>query len=169
MKLKSLATYALLLFMILLVNPAFSSPFRDGGSVTAKTSLPDEKEMRDKILTEFARWEGVKYQLGGTSEKGIDCSSLMQEIYHTAFADTLNERLPRTTARQINHGVSTMRANLRPGDLVFFRMAASERHVGVYVGDAQFIYASTSKGVMISNLQNDYWVKRHTTARRIIV
>ncbi|ERK06747.1 NLP/P60 protein [Serratia fonticola AU-P3(3)] len=125
--------------------------------------------MRDRILSEFAQWEGVKYKLGGTSKKGIDCSSLMQEIYHGAFADTLNERLPRTTARQISHGVSAPRADLRPGDLVFFRMTPAERHVGVYIGDSEFIHASTSQGVKISSLQNDYWVKRYTTARRVIV
>lgn len=169
MTLKPFATYSLLILTILLASPAFSSPSSNKGTVTTKSSLPDEKEMRDRILSEFAQWEGVKYKLGGASKKGIDCSSLMQEIYHAAFADTLNERLPRTTARQIGYGVSTTRAELRPGDLVFFRMTSAERHVGVYIGDAQFIHASTSQGVMISSLQNDYWVKRYTTARRVIV
>lgn len=169
MTLKPFATYGLFILTILLANPAFSSPFRDAGTTTTKSSLPDEKEMRDRILSEFAQWEGVKYKLGGASKKGIDCSSLMQEIYHSAFADTLNERLPRTTARQISHGVGTKRADLRPGDLVFFNMNRAERHVGVYIGDEQFIHASTSQGVKISSLQNDYWVKRYTTARRVIV
>lgn len=169
MTLKPFATYGLLILTILLASPAFSSPSSHKGTVTTKSSLPDEKEMRDRILSEFAQWEGVKYKLGGASKKGIDCSSLMQEIYHAAFADTLNERLPRTTARQIGHGVSTTRADLRPGDLVFFRMTSAERHVGVYIGDKQFIHASTSQGVMISSLKNDYWKKRYTTARRVIV
>lgn len=169
MTLKSFTTYSLLILTILLASPAFSSPFRDEGTVTTKSSVPDEKEMRDRILSEFAKWEGVKYKLGGASKKGIDCSSLMQEIYHSAFADMLNERLPRTTSRQIGHGVGTTRADLRPGDLVFFRMTSAERHVGVYIGDKQFIHASTSQGVKISSLQNDYWVKRYTTARRVIV
>jgi cell wall-associated NlpC family hydrolase len=169
MTLKPFATYGLLILSILLASPAFSSPFRDGGTATTKSSVPDEKEMRDRILSEFARWEGVKYKLGGASKKGIDCSSLMQEIYHAAFADTLNTRLPRTTARQISHGVGTKRADLRPGDLVFFSMTRAERHVGVYIGDGEFIHASTSQGVKISSLQNDYWVKRYTTARRVIV
>jgi lipoprotein Spr len=48
-------------------------------------------------------------------------------------------------------------------------MTSAERHVGVYIGDKQFIHASTSQGVKISSLQNDYWVKRYTTARRVIV
>ena len=169
MTLKPFATYSLLILTILLASPAFSAPFKGGNTVTQKTSIPDEKEMRDRILSEFAQWEGVKYKLGGASKKGIDCSSLMQEIYHAAFADTLNERLPRTTAHQINHGVGTSRAELRPGDLVFFRMTPAERHVGVYIGDTQFVHASTSQGVKISSLQNDYWKKRYTTARRVIV
>lgn len=168
MTLKSFATYGLFILTILLANPAFSSSSTGAGTVTSKSSLPDEKEMRDKILSEFAKWEGVKYKFGGASKKGIDCSSLVQEIYHAAFSDTLNRRLPRTTASQISHGVGTTRADLRPGDLVFFRMTRSERHVGVYIGDAQFIHASTSQGVKISSLQNDYWVKRYTTARRVI-
>lgn len=169
MTLKPFAAYSLLILSILLASPAFASPIKGGNTVAPKTSLPDEKEVRDRILSEFAQWEGVKYKLGGASKKGIDCSSLMQEIYHSAFADTLNERLPRTTARQISHGVGTTRADLRPGDLVFFRMTPAERHVGVYIGDTQFVHASTSQGVMISSLKNDYWKKRYTTARRVIV
>lgn len=122
----------------------------------------------DKILNEYARWEGVKYRLGGTTPKGIDCSSLMQEIFHAAFEDMPGARLPRTTAGQIGYGTGTPRADLRPGDLIFLRMSHAERHVGVYIGEDRFIHASTSQGVKISSLQNDYWIKRYATARRVL-
>ncbi|MGL5384344.1 MAG: NlpC/P60 family protein [Serratia sp. (in: enterobacteria)] len=126
-----------------------------------------EHTIRQKILSEFERWEGVKYRFGGTTMNGIDCSSLMQKIFHSAFEDTLRKLLPRTTAQQLKQGVKTSRNNLKAGDLVFFRISSSLRHVGVYIGDDKFVHASTSKGVIISTLENDYWSERYKTARRI--
>ncbi|MBB1201003.1 glycoside hydrolase [Enterobacteriaceae bacterium 89] len=164
--LKFITMYSLLLLAVLFSGTAFSSPFRTAPA--EQKILPVEHEIRTRILTEYTRWEGVKYRLGGTSRKGIDCSSLMQEIFHAAFDDMLSTRLPRTTSGQIGHGIRATRSDLRPGDLVFFHMSAAERHVGVYIGEDRFIHASTSQGVKISSLQNDYWVKRYTTARRIL-
>lgn len=127
-----------------------------------------DKEIRDKILAEFYLWEGVKYKFGGTSIHGIDCSSLIQKIYHRAFSDSLQIKLPRTTAQQIKHGSHTPKSRLKPGDLVFFKMPDNGRHVGIYIGNEQFIHASTSKGVTISDLSNVFWKMHYTTARRIL-
>ncbi|MEB6622480.1 NlpC/P60 family protein [Enterobacter roggenkampii] len=149
---------------------ALSSTLKDKrtNSFSYSTAL-NENEVKQKLLSEFSRWEGVKYKFGGSSTQGIDCSALMQAIYHSAFAEHLPGRLPRTTAQQLTQGISTGKHELRAGDLVFFRMAKNERHVGVYIGDDRFIHASTSQGVMISSLNNDYWDKRYKTARRIMV
>jgi lipoprotein Spr len=120
-------------------------------------------------MSEFERWEGVKYRFGGTTMQGIDCSSLMQKIFHGAFEDTLRRLLPRTTAQQLKQGVKTSRDDLKAGDLIFFRISSNLRHVGVYIGDDKFVHASTSKGVIISTLENDYWSERYNTARRIVL
>jgi len=166
MTLKLMTTYSLLLQAVLFSGTVFSSPFRTAPA--EQEVLAVEHEIRARILAEYTRWEGVKYRLGGSSQRGIDCSSLMQEIFHAAFDDVLSTRLPRTTAGQIGHGTGAPRSDLRPGDLIFFRMSVAERHVGVYIGEDKFIHASTSQGVKISSLQNDYWVKRYTTARRVL-
>lgn len=127
-----------------------------------------EEDIRKKILSQYSHWQGVKYQFGGTTKKGIDCSSLIQQIFHAAFPDTLRTRLARTTAEQIKQGSLASPVKLQPGDLLFFQMSPHERHVGVYIGNEQFVHASTSKGVMISDLKNDYWKSRFKTARRVI-
>lgn len=140
------------------------SPF----AMASFKNVNNEETIRQKIMDEFSQWEGVKYRLGGTTKKGIDCSSLTQKIYHAAFKGTHTGHLPRTTAQQVNKGVKASRSNLKPGDLIFFKMPRGRGHVGVYIGDEKFVHASTSKGVIISTLENDYWSARFKTARRII-
>lgn len=169
MNLKFTVIFSLSLFFVCFTDSAFSSPFR--GHVPESFSLlsgHNEKEIKSRILKEYSRWEGVKYKFGGDSVHGIDCSALMQVIYHAAFPEHLPKRLPRTTAQQISHGISADKHDLRAGDLVFFQMTRNERHVGVYIGDSQFVHASSSQGVIISSLTNDYWTKRYSTARRIL-
>lgn len=128
----------------------------------------NDEDIRKKILKQYSLWQGVKYKFGGTTVNGIDCSSLMQQIFHAAFPDSLRRPLPRTTAEQLKQGSLTSLVALKPGDLLFFQMSENERHVGVYIGDEKFIHASTSKGVMISDLTNHYWKKRFKLARRVI-
>ena len=65
--------------------------------------------------------------------------------------------LPRTTEQQSRMGQRINRQQLRPGDLVFFR---NGRHVGIYLEENKFLHASTTRGVMISNMDNSYW-SRH--------
>lgn len=134
--------------------------------ITTHTKI--EEDIRKRILSQYSHWQGVKYKFGGTTKNGIDCSSLMQQIFHTAFPEALRTRLARTTAEQIKQGSLASPVKLKPGDLLFFQMSPHEHHVGVYIGNEQFVHASTSKGVMISDLKNDYWKMRFKTARRVI-
>ncbi|ELV3374800.1 C40 family peptidase [Enterobacter cloacae] len=166
MFIKVFFTHILILLPFVFSSSALSSPVR---STPEEISLFIENEIRTKILMEYVQWEGVKYRLGGTSKNGIDCSSLMQEMFNNAFGDVLNAPLPRTTSAQIKHGSKTFRKDLRPGDLIFFHITNVERHVGVYIGDDRFIHASTSKGVKISSLQSQYWTEKYTTARRVLL
>ncbi|HEY2451100.1 MAG TPA: NlpC/P60 family protein [Scandinavium sp.] len=156
------------LFLLIFCVEARASKFHINTERKPSALKVNEDEIRKKILSQYSRWQGVKYQFGGTSIKGIDCSSLMQQIFHSAFSETPRNRLPRTTSEQIKQGVQASVVELKPGDLLFFQMSPNERHVGVYIGDAQFVHASTSKGVMISDLKNDYWKLRFKTARRVI-
>ncbi|QLK63837.1 hypothetical protein GE278_23860 (plasmid) [Enterobacteriaceae bacterium Kacie_13] len=124
----------------------------------------DHNEIRERILTEFYQWEGVKYKLGGVNDAGIDCSALMQEIFNNA----LEMELPRTTSEQIQKGRSVSIGQLKPGDLVFFHTKKTVRHVGVYVGKKKFVHASSSKGVTVSSLDNNYWIEHFEAARRVL-
>jgi len=76
--------------------------------------------------------------------------------------------LPRSTYEQEDTGKKIQRNKLRPGDLVLFRAGSTGRHVGIYLGNDQFVHASTSNGVMISNLNEAYWTSRYREARRVL-
>ncbi|WP_027967134.1 C40 family peptidase [Halomonas halocynthiae] len=141
--------------------PGLISPAESVKPLQAQTPVDASALIRDALLSQHERWEGTPYRLGGTSSSGIDCSALVQNIY----SDQFNIDLPRTTRHQVNEGAAVTRASLEPGDLVFFRPPGS-RHVGIYVGDDQFLHASSSRGVMISSLDNVYWKRYYWKSRR---
>ncbi|TNV11480.1 glycoside hydrolase [Buttiauxella sp. B2] len=128
-----------------------------------KTKRRKTKKIKSALLNQYSKWKKTRYKLGGTTRHGVDCSALMQNI----FIDALNKKLPRTTFQQIKKGIHINKGNLKPGDLVFFKTGSNHRHVGVYLGNSQFIHASTSQGVTISSLTNQYWVQHYETARRL--
>ena len=119
--------------------------------------------VKTALLAQYSNWKGTQYHWGGTTRDGVDCSSLMQQI----FQDSLHKKLPRTTVQQIKNGERVSKENLKPGDLVFFKTEPDTRHVGVYIGDHEFIHASKSQGVTISSLDDQYWINHYETARRL--
>lgn len=115
------------------------------------------------LRTESTGWLGIPYRWGGTTRNGIDCSAFVQQFVR----QNLGIELPRTTAGQQYEGVSIERDALLPGDLVFFRRAGI-RHVGVYLSGGEFVHASTSRGVTVSNLSSSYWDRHYWMSRRIL-
>ncbi|MFA0441832.1 hydrolase [Vibrio sp. 10N.286.49.C2] len=105
------------------------------------------------FLAEYKKWQGVPYRLGGTNYSGVDCSAFVQAVYKDAYSVSL----PRTTAQQINIGSKVGYNDAKSGDLVFFKTGYKTRHVGIYLGGNTFMHASTSKGVIMSRLDNPYW------------
>ncbi len=96
---------------------------------------------------------------------GIDCSLFVRE----AFKQFNGTELPRTVDGQYRMGREIAYRRLLFGDLVFFRTEKHRvSHVGVYVGRGQFIHASTSRGVVITDLNDKYWAKRYAGARRVL-
>ncbi|CAM4176890.1 NlpC/P60 family protein [Vreelandella rituensis] len=120
--------------------------------------------VRQALMVQHQRWSGTPYRIGGTTDRGIDCSALVRNIYR----DTFNLELPRTTRGQIHQGNQIDRQELQAGDLVFFRPPGPYNHVGIYVGDGHFLHASTSQGVTISRLDNSYWQRYYWQSRRAI-
>lgn len=109
-------------------------------------------------------WANTPHDLGGTSQRGVDCSGLVQSVYTNRF----DVSVPRTTEKQVHAGTRVQRSKLQPGDLVFFRPSWKQRHVGIYLSDGDFLHASSSNGVSVSSLQNDYWTERWWQARRLL-
>ncbi len=111
----------------------------------------------------FKSWKGTPYLYGGTSRRGIDCSAFVQVVYRKVY----NINLPRTTLQEVKLGVRVKKQNASLGDLVFFKTGPSSHHVGIYIKDNQFMESSSSKGVIISSLNNPYWRKHFWQVRKI--
>ncbi len=129
----------------------------------ARTGISNVKG-RDIVKT-AAKLKGVPYKFGGTTPKGFDCSGYVQYVFGRQKA-----QLPRSADEQVLKGVFVTQKQLKPGDLVFFTTyAAGASHVGIYTSGGKFWHTSSSKGVMLSSLQDDYWKTRYYGARRVLV
>lgn len=111
---------------------------------------------------------GCAYVYGGNGPKSFDCSGLTRYVYKH-FGYNIN----RGATSQLKNGVTVSKENLQPGDLVFFNSAGTginkATHVGIYIGNGQFLHASNKKlGVTITSLSDPYRLRTYTTARRII-
>ena len=122
------------------------------------------RKIREALLAQHERWAGTPYRLGGTGFGGVDCSALVQNI----FSETFHLQLPRSTGELVQQGTQVARDALQIGDLVFFRPSGRYHHVGIYIGDGYFLHASTSKGVILSKLNNSYWKRHYWQARRTL-
>ncbi|MBD2810385.1 bifunctional murein DD-endopeptidase/murein LD-carboxypeptidase [Xenorhabdus sp. Vera] len=127
-------------------------------------TLVNNLDTKSKLLNQYADWKGVAYRLGGNTKRGIDCSAFVQRTFHDQFGMAL----PRSTLEQQNIGQTVSRSKLRVGDLVLFKTGIRMRHVGIYLGNNQFVHASTSSGVIVSKLTDAYWSKRYYGARRVL-
>lgn len=123
------------------------------------SQTPDVNE----ILTVYKEWRGTPYRYGGTTERGIDCSAFTREVFRNA----VGIELPRDTRSQVHEGMRVSKRDLVEGDLVFFKINRHLNHVGVYVGNGEFIHASARVGVTRSKLNNQYWRNKFWQARRI--
>ena len=118
--------------------------------------------LADSLLATAAKYKGVPYKFGGTAADGFDCSGYTSFVFrkHKLF-------LNRAADDQYLQGRPIAKFELRKGDLVFFAInEKNASHVGIYAGNNSFWHASSSKGVMLSNLDNIYWKKYYLGARR---
>ena len=101
-------------------------------------------------------WYGTKYKYGGISKSGVDCSGFCSLLYIAIYNKSIKRR-----ASDIANDINKVSKNkLKEGDLVFFNISKKKNsHVGVYLMNNKFVHASTSKGVLISSLDNPYYKK----------
>ncbi|MDW0114025.1 NlpC/P60 family protein [Sporosarcina saromensis] len=118
------------------------------------------------IVTTAQKYIGKPYVYAGTSPRGFDCSGYVQYVFKEEGVS-----LPRTSSDQYSRGTAVSKNNLQAGDLVFFKTSGTNAvsHVGIYIGSGKFIHASTSKGVMISAVNDPYyWGSRYVGAKRVM-
>jgi len=129
------------------------------------TEVDRNSDLRQKVVDIAKSYLGVRYVWGGTSPNGFDCSGLVQYVYKKVGI-TLN----RVAADQAKQGTKVSKAELKPGDLVFFNTGSGGiDHVGIYIGNGQFLHAANGRGkVIIDPLDHVYYKNRMITARRII-
>ena len=135
------------------------------------TTEPDATETASsdlgaQIVAYAEEYLGTPYVLGGNGPNQFDCSGFTKYVY-SHFGYTLN----RTATDQLQNGVSVSKDELQPGDLVFFKYRTSKpvSHVGIYIGNGEFIHASTNRYVVqIDQMESGHYANVYAYARRII-
>lgn len=166
------------LLLVLLLSgcastPRYTTP-RDKGDAEVIRELEKRQRAlrradRGRLVRVAHSYVGVPYRWGGNSRAGLDCSALTRAIYREAYG----LELPGNSYQlyQLGKRIPTQ-GQLKPGDLVFFRISASGAgisHVGVYLGKGRFAHASPSQGsVVIAQLSDSYFQKRYVGARRLL-
>lgn len=120
-----------------------------------------------ELIIKGLEFVGVRYRRGGTDpDTGLDCSGFVR----TVFQESIGMMLPRSAAQMSEVGEKISANELRPGDLVFFNtMRRAFSHVGIYVGNNQFVHSPRPGGeVRVEDLRQSYWIQRYNGARRIL-
>jgi cell wall-associated NlpC family hydrolase len=127
------------------------------------TDMPVEQLNNLPLLQQIDHWWGTRYCMGGNDEDCIDCSAFTRTLLHTVYGVEVS----RTAHEQYSSSTHINAGDLSEGDLVFFKSGKTISHVGLYLGNNKFVHASTSFGVMISDLNESYWSKKYAGAGRV--
>ena len=132
-----------------------------------KLDLQLTRNDNQALYSEIKSWLGTPYAGGGhTKQVGTDCSGFVMEIYLTVYKKALERR---GSLMYTNNCQPIDKSQLREGDLVFFHDGSGSRisHVGIYLKDNKFAHASSSRGVVIDDLNANYYVKHYYASGRV--
>ncbi len=132
---------------------------------TSRGELRHNKS-RDALITEIRSFKNTPYVYGGSTPSGTDCSGFTMRVFKR-----FGYNLPHSASKQAKMGRPVSRANLKMGDLVFFRTSKSRAitHVGIYLWSGKMVHASSGKGIIVIKwMGHSYWEKRYAGARRIV-
>ncbi|MDD6643981.1 MAG: SH3 domain-containing C40 family peptidase, partial [Firmicutes bacterium] len=131
---------------------------------TSSGSTSTEADLGQQIATYAQQFVGYPYVYGGSSPSGFDCSGFMQYVF-SQFGYSIN----RTATAQLANGYSVAYEDLRPGDIIYFGYGSTASHVGMYIGNGQFVHAeNSSTGVVITDLSVSWYANRYLCAHRIV-
>ncbi len=124
----------------------------------------DVESLKNISLLGFIEdWFGIRYRMGGTTKRGIDCSALTGSLLMAVYGFAV----PRTAREQYKATEHLKKDELKEGDLVFFNTHGGVSHVGLYLENNYFVHASSSQGVTISSLDDRYYAKRFICGGRV--
>lgn len=136
------------------------SPVFTSRPTPATTSLPTVG--REDLLNEISMYHGVAYKSGGDSFDGLDCSGLVKAVY-----SPLGVSLPRTVVELFESGIPVERGDVITGDLVFFGGRKPD-HVGIAVSDREMVHASSTRGVILEDIDGFAKSSRLSGVRRVV-
>jgi cell wall-associated NlpC family hydrolase len=158
----------LLIFVFILSACKSSARFSTVSSVNKEKSRGEQEysENASDLNNFIEQWLHTPYKYGGMSKSGVDCSGFASIV----MRDVYGIKVPRTAQDQYSSGENVRTGWKSPGDLVFFKNVRGRGidHVGIYLGNSRFVHASTNKGVIISDLDEDYYRKRYVGTRRYV-
>ncbi len=126
----------------------------------------DVESLKNLSLFGFIEnWFGIRYRMGGTTKRGIDCSALTGSLLLAVYGFAM----PRTARQQYDATEHIKKEELKEGDLVFFNTHGGVSHVGLYLDNNHFLHASSRYGVTISSLEDNYYAKRFICGGRVEV
>ena len=143
-------------------NAGLAATSSANGTSSGSASTPTD--LGQQIATYAQQFVGYPYVYGGSSPSGFDCSGFMQYVF-SQFGYSIN----RTATAQLANGYYVAYEDLRPGDIVYFGYGSTASHVGMYIGNGQFVHAeNSSTGVVITDLSVSWYANRYLCAHRIV-
>jgi lipoprotein Spr/probable lipoprotein NlpC len=123
------------------------------------------KGYEDKdLIKSMAAWKGTPYKYAAQTKSGTDCSGFVTSVYNEVYG----KKLQRSSYDMVNDVKFINKDNMKAGDIVFFKISGKKiSHVGIYIADNKFIHAATKNGVVVDDLNQDYYKKSFYRAGRV--